>query len=204
MSHYMEARYVRAHTVDYRLHAPILALLLVACDGTRHTVPSRAEEFTDFVLIIEEASDGQVSHSWRRATEFDLSRYDHLSSTSGATGSIVLASSRPRDCDQEHTDCFQNCMKRRLPSHQNHIKRGDGSKRDFCAGECLKKYMDCLESRKSRALEFSSGNDAVEWLKRNRKELLVGTMVIIAGVAFVTLSAGVGAVVLAPVVLVAG
>jgi len=49
----------------------------------------------------------------------------------------------------------------------------------------------------------TAADDAIEWLKRNRKELLVGTIVIIAGVAFVTLSAGAGVVVLAPVVLVA-
>ncbi|MCY1072869.1 hypothetical protein [Archangium lansingense] len=46
-------------------------------------------------------------------------------------------------------------------------------------------------------------NEAVKWLKQNRKELLVGTLVVIAGVTFVTLSAGAGVVILAPVVLVA-
>ena len=40
--------------------------------------------------------------------------------------------------------------------------------------------------------------------ERNRNELLIGSIVIIAGVAFVTLSAGAGMVVLAPIVLVAG
>lgn len=95
-------------------------------------------------------------------------------------------------------------MKRRLPSYLNHIKRGDGSKGAYCSEKCLSEYQDCLKSQRSRALEFLATNEAVEWLKRNRKELLVGTIVIIAGVAFVTLSAGAGLVVLAPVVLVAG
>ncbi|OJH41710.1 hypothetical protein [Cystobacter ferrugineus] len=37
--------------------------------------------------------------------------------------------------------------------------------------------------QKANALEFSATNDAVEWLKRNRKEVLVGSIVIIAGAA---------------------
>ncbi|PTL79304.1 hypothetical protein [Vitiosangium sp. GDMCC 1.1324] len=61
----------------------------------------------------------------------------------------------------------------------------------------------CLESQNSHALLFPAASDAVEWLRRNRKELLMGTIVVIAGVAFVTMSAGVGAIVLVPVALMA-
>jgi hypothetical protein len=62
--------------------------------------------------------------------------------------------------------------------------------------------MECLKLQDLRALEFPVTNDAVEWLKRNRRELLVGSIVVIAGVAFVTLSAGAGLIILAPVALV--
>lgn len=180
-----------------------LALLLLSCGSTRHAAPS-SEELTGFVLIIEEASDGQVHHSWQRAAEFDLSRHDLLFSSSGTYGSIVLAASRPRDCDQEQIDCHRACMKRRFPSDLSHIKREDGSKDRYCARECLFEYQDCLKLQNLSALEFSAINDAVKWLKQNRKEILVGSIVIIAGVAFVTLSAGTGLVILAPVVLVTG
>lgn len=197
---------MRRHTAVHSVLVVGLTVLLVSCGGTRHAAPSRAEELTGFVLVIEQAADGQVGHSWKRASEFDLSRYDLFSSTGvGApAGSLVLASSRPRDCDQEHIDCFRDCMKRRLPSQLSHIKHGDGSKGDYCAGKCLREYQDCLKAQSSRALEFHATDGAVEWLKRNRKELLVGTVVVIAGVAFVTLSAGAGLLVLAPVVVVAG
>jgi hypothetical protein len=191
------------HAFVFRLFVAGLVLLLSSCGSTRLAAPSLDEGLTGFVLVIEEALDGQVSHSWHHASEFDLSRYDHFASTGGAVGSIVLASHRPRDCDQEQIDCFQACMKRRLPSYQSHIKRVDGSKQRFCERECLDEYMDCLELQKSRALQFNAVDDAVEWLKRNRKGLLIGAIVVIAGVAFVTLSAGAGAVVLAPIVLVA-
>jgi hypothetical protein len=195
---------MRIRTAVFRSLAPCLALLLVSCGSTLHTAFPRAEELSGFVLIIREDSDGQVSHSWRRATELDLPRYDPPSSQGSTVGRIVLASRRPRDCDQEQIDCVRACMKRRFPSSYSHITRGDGSKNQFCERECLNEYMGCLELQKSHALQFSAVNDAVEWLKRNREELLLGTVVIIAGVAFVTVSAGAGLTVLAPVVLVAG
>ncbi|WNG55675.1 hypothetical protein F0U59_13530 [Archangium gephyra] len=89
-------------------------------------------------------------------------------------------------------------------SNLNHVRREDGAKGRFWSTKCLMELQNCLKSQNSHALLFPIVNEAVEWLKRNREELLVGTIVIIAGVAFVTISAGAGAVVLAPVVLVAG
>ncbi|HYH96422.1 hypothetical protein [Hyalangium sp.] len=46
-------------------------------------------------------------------------------------------------------------------------------------------------------------DDAVDWLKQHRKEVLVGTVVAIAGVAFVVIVVGTGgaALILAPAVL---
>ena len=194
---------MKSHTAGYKLLAHSLALLLIACGSARHTTTPGAEELSDFVLVIEE-TNGQVHHSWQRATELDLPQYTPSASAGSTFGSIVLASRRPKNCDQEQIDCFQSCMKSRLPSHQNHINRADGSKGRFCESKCLEEYLLCLKLQGSHALQFHAASDAVEWLKRNRTKLLVGTVVIIAGVAFVTLSAGAGAAVLAPVVLVAG
>lgn len=95
-------------------------------------------------------------------------------------------------------------MKRRRPSIQSHINHKERNKYGFCQTECLKEYMACLDLQKSHALQFHGADDAVEWLKRNHQQLLVGTIVIVAGIAFVTVSAGAGAAVLAPLVLVAG
>ncbi|KFE71875.1 hypothetical protein DB31_0136 [Hyalangium minutum] len=41
----------------------------------------------------------------------------------------------------------------------------------------------------------------IDWLKRHRKEVLVGSVITVAGIAFVVISAGAGLLVLAPVVL---
>ncbi|MFY0562571.1 hypothetical protein ACN28E_01905 [Archangium lansingense] len=191
-------------TTTHRLFASALALLWVSCASTHQLTSPNEGEIADFVLIIGEEPDGQVTHSWQRATEFDLSPYaPDFSRTASRPGAIVFAAHRPRDCDQEQIDCVRNCMRRRLPSSESHISIKNGNKYGFCQEACLKEYLRCLDAEKGRALQFSAGNEAVKWLKQNRKELLVGTLVVIAGVTFVTLSAGAGVVILAPVVLVA-
>ncbi|MBN9682233.1 hypothetical protein JYJ93_07340 [Corallococcus sp. NCSPR001] len=44
--------------------------------------------------------------------------------------------------------------------------------------------------------------DAIsEWARRNQRAILVGSVVVIAGVAFVVVSAGAGLIVLAPALL---
>jgi hypothetical protein len=58
-----------------------------------------------------------------------------------------------------------------------------------------------MELEKLRPQEFTAIDPAVEWLKRNRKTVLVGSVVVIAGVAFAVVSAGAGAVILAPALL---
>jgi hypothetical protein len=66
----------------------------------------------------------------------------------------------------------------------------------------------CLRGRGEWAedfvAEFDSVDRAVDWIKNHREELLVGTVIVIAGVAFavaVAASAG-GALILVPLVLV--
>lgn len=60
-----------------------------------------------------------------------------------------------------------------------------------------------MEAASARALRFPAVNGAVEWLKEHRTELLVGTGVVIAGVAFVVVSAGAGLFVLVPLAVMA-
>ncbi|QRK13513.1 hypothetical protein JQX13_08475 [Archangium violaceum] len=52
-------------------------------------------------------------------------------------------------------------------------------------------------------MKFSTADKAVAWLKQHHEELLVGTVVVIAGVAFVAVVVGSGgsALVLVPAVL---
>jgi hypothetical protein len=85
-----------------------------------------------------------------------------------------------------------------------------GSKSAICREKCRPAYLDCCRLRESSGagtlrVRFPSVDGAVDWLKRNHREVLVGTVVIVAGVAFVVVVAGSGgaALILAPAVLLA-
>jgi hypothetical protein len=80
--------------------------------------------------------------------------------------------------------------------------RKRGGKSAFCRGECQQAYDDCLELERLRPQEFSATDGAVSWLKRHRTEVQIGSIIVIAGTAFVVISAGAGLIVLAPVLLV--
>ncbi len=116
---------------------------------------------------------------------------------------------RPRDCHQEFIDCIDECVSRPLAQGFGHITSGkskkarEASKHEFCRNKCWQPYRDCSELQGLKPHEFTAVDSAVDWLKRNRREVLVGSVVLVAGVAFVVLSAGAGLVVLAPAVLLA-
>jgi hypothetical protein len=78
-----------------------------------------------------------------------------------------------------------------------------GGKAAYCRDQCWQSYRDCTELEKLQPQEFTAVDTAIDWLKRNRKAVLVGSVVVIAGVAFVVVSAGAGLVILAPAVLLA-
>ncbi|NNB90825.1 hypothetical protein HJC10_31735 [Corallococcus exiguus] len=66
--------------------------------------------------------------------------------------------------------------------------------------------MDCIEdvaraSRKGSELRFSNLDGALDWLRTHRTEVAIGTVVVIAGVAFVVATGGSGALILAPLAL---
>jgi hypothetical protein len=158
------------------------------------------------VLFIQELPNGTVIHSWRRAEELDLSQYRFLASTPRTARTIVPAAGWNRDCDEENRECVDKCMARPLAPGFGHITSGNrkrGAKEEYCRTQCWRAYADCLELEKLRPQEFTAIDTAIDWLKRHRKTILVGSVVVIAGVAFVVVSAGVGVIVLAPVVLLA-
>jgi hypothetical protein len=186
-----------------RLLASTLCLLLVSCSATRYSAAPDVEEPTHYVLVIETSPGGQVTHDWRPAEDFDLRRYRYPSSARATThGRIVLASGRQRDCHEELNTCVDTCTARPLPPGFGHI-RSRGSKAKWCRDQCWQPYRDCEELQGRLPQEFSAMDEAIGWLKDNRQTLLVGSVVIITGVVFVTVSAGAGLVVLAPAVLLA-
>jgi hypothetical protein len=186
-----------------RLVAATLGLLLASCSTTRYTTPG-PEDLADLVLVISELTDGQVTHSWQRAEGFDLSRYRHPPNNSSSSGSIMRVAARPRDCDQELQDCYSDCMRSPLPRGYGHVKspRSSGGKSEYCRETCWQPFQDCVELQGLKPQEFTSAESAVDGLKLNREAILVGSIILIAGVAFVAVSAGAGLLVLAPIALV--
>ncbi|HEX5750824.1 MAG TPA: hypothetical protein VFZ09_31660 [Archangium sp.] len=194
--------------VPARLIAPLLCVLLISCSATRYGAAPTAEELTQYVLVIQESPGGQVTYDWRHAEEFDLSWYRLPTSTRESTyGRIVrVAKTYQRDCDAENDQCIKMCMSRPLPRGFGHIRSGGrkmGGKDQWCRGQCQQAYDDCRELEGRQRQEFSAVDEAVDWLKHHHQGILVGSIVVIAGVAFVTVSAGAGLVVLAPAVLLA-
>lgn len=184
------------------------AALLFSCGGSGfiRLVPTpRTDELHKLALVIQERPNGQVVHAWRPAAEFQEALRNLPSSARGnaLSAPLVLISARRRDCDQEQIDCHRDCMRRKLPAPHNYIPRGDPRHNQICRDRCLSSYMDCVDAEKARALWFPAVDGAVDWLKEHRTKLLVGTVVVIAGVTFVVASAGAGLVVLAPLALMA-
>jgi len=197
---------MRLRTLLDRVTAALLCVLLVSCGATRGMAPTRPDELTQLVLFIQDMPDGTVTHSWRRAEELDLSRYRALASSRGAPRRIVLATGRKRDCDEENRECIDECMTRPLARGFGHItsgNRGRGGKLDYCNKRCMQPYLDCQRLQELQSQKFTAAEDAVEWLKSHRKSVLLGSVLVIAGVTFVVVSAGTGLVILAPAVLLA-
>jgi hypothetical protein len=57
-----------------KLSALLLSVLVLSCNASRQLVPANADELTRLVLLLREMPDGQISHSWHHAEDFDLSR----------------------------------------------------------------------------------------------------------------------------------
>lgn len=125
-----------------------------------------------------------------------------ISETASGVGTALgTGGSGLRNCDEEHTKCFDDCWSAN-PLPWPHTKR-DGWLREYCTRECRKQYMDCEKDneKKVKELKFSRVEDAVDWIRRHKTEVALGTVVVIAGVAFVVTTGGAGALILAPLAL---
>ncbi|WP_395835310.1 hypothetical protein [Archangium violaceum] len=153
------------------------------------------------MLVIKVAPDTQVTHSWEPLSSLDLSKIPPRAFDRGVQGRIVRAA-WTRNCEDEFDGCIAMCVKSLDGPDWSHATQG--SKARMCRDRCRPAYNDCSRLRdQAEALKFPVVDEAVAWLKRHREELLVGTVVVIAGVTFVVVVAGSGgtALVLAPAVL---
>lgn len=123
-----------------------------------------------------------------------------------AEGTTGVGGSGGRNCDAEHIACFDRCWNATPPLRS--IKKGTGKHHEYCTEECRKEYMDCVKESEqsaqkhgSRQLQFSSIDKAIDWLSEHKAEVAIGTVVVVAGVAFIVSTGGTGALILAPLAL---
>ncbi len=197
--------------------ATSLAFILISCSGTRHvaTGPVSPRDLTRYVLMVEEARDGQVTHDWKPIEAFDLTNFQYSQHTMRPARGIVRTSTdRSEYCEARRQQCEASCLASSRPIPVGHLRypayRGPWStnKGWWCEQSCIKLAEMCIrgmgEWAEDFVAEFDSIDHAVDWIKNHREELLVGTVIVIAGVAFavaVAASAG-GALILVPLVLV--
>lgn len=197
-----------------------LAVILVACSATRSSVagPTGPQDLTRYALSFEQQADGRVVHSWIPLKEFDLARFQRVLSTIHIRRNIVRVSSSGLDayCDGRHDQCVKDCLKSSTPFVIGYRKYLNTQAQPWriarswwCPSNCMEASIECKRGRgewaDQYAAEFDAIEPAIDWLKRHRTELVVGAVVVIAGVAFAVVSAGTGgaALILAPLLVIA-
>lgn len=200
--------------------ASSLCILLASCSAARPSAttpgPTGPLDLTRYVLIVQESPSGEVTHDWRPFSDFDLTKLPPAARMSSGRRHVVRVSSGLETyCGGRRAQCETDCLSSSRPMRVGHLRyptyRGPwrvnrgwwcpqacGQLEDMCnrgMGEWADEY----------AAEFDAIEPAVDWLKRHREEILVGTLIVIAGVTFVAAVAasGGGAVVLVPLVMLA-
>ncbi|PTL84123.1 hypothetical protein [Vitiosangium sp. GDMCC 1.1324] len=114
-----------------------------------------------------------------------------------------IGGSGGHDCDAEHNECFDRCWNKAPPISS--IKKGSGPHHEYCTKLCREEYMECIEEqeqlereKKNKNLNFSNIDAALDWLRAHKAEVALGTVVVVAGVAFVVATGGSDALILAP------
>ncbi len=110
-----------------------------------------------------------------------------------------------RDCQQEHIECFDKCWNTRPPYPH---KKGDGWHHAYCTRTCREAFVECAQAQEElekngarRTLEFPDIDRALSWLREHKTEVALGTVVVVAGVAFIVATGGSGALLLVPLAL---
>ncbi|WP_227027539.1 hypothetical protein [Corallococcus soli] len=153
------------------------------------------------MLLLRESPDGSFTQEWRPAQPSELARYVQVEQ-----GRRIVRTARSvRDCDAENIECVRRCMNTPLPRGYGHVRlpRGAGGKHAYCEKQCQQPYLDCTELEERQSQKISSVEAASAWAQNNQRAILVGVVVVIAGVSFVVVSAGAGVIVLAPALLLA-
>lgn len=126
-------------------------------------------------------------------------------STDGVGTDLGTGGAGGHDCQKEHEECVERCWNKRYPWPHNQQQSGWYYKR--CVSDCKDQYVECMEEQeavekaRNTKLEFSRMEQAIEWLRDHKTEVVLGTIIVVGGIAFVLTTGGSGALILAPLAL---
>lgn len=206
--------------VTQKAMAVSLAFVLFSCGATRYSAagPTGSHDLAQYAIVFQQQPDGQVTHAWVPLKDFDPTRFQHTLSTARVRRNIVRVSSTGLNeyCDGRHDQCVNDCLKSSKPFVIGHRKYMDTQAQPWriarswwCPSNCMEAMIECKKGRgewaDDYAAEFDSIDPAIDWIKKHRTELVVGSVVVIAGVAFAVVVAGSGgaALALAPLLVMA-
>jgi len=204
-------------TLLQKLMASSLSLLLVSCSTSRPMTqgPTGPLDLGRYVLVIQEMPDGRVTHGWKPLENFDLTESQSTVRSRSPYRGLVRASSEGLEayCEGRREQCEQDCLASNRPVQVGHWRYENTKARPWrdakwrwCPEHCMKQADMCKRGRghwaEEHAAEFNAIGPAVDWIKTHRDEIRAGTVIVIAGVAFVAAVAasGGGALVLIPFV----
>ena len=211
---------MRPASVTQRAMAVSLVLILISCGTTRYSTaePTGPENLARFALIIKPRADGQVTHEWVPLKDFDMAKLQLAMHSVTINRDIVRVSTSDSElqeyCEGRRLQCEQDCLTSSRPFlvdwrryTDTQVKPWRVARYAWCPKNCLDAKVDCTKRRGKWYEEYSPSFQAIapaiDWLEEHHTELLVGTVVVIAGVAFavVVAASGGGALALAPLVL---
>ena len=219
-SHSGDAALMSTVLVTQRAMAASLACVLVSCSAVRPPAVSSTgpRDLAKYAIVLEQRAGAQVELTWIPLKEFDLTKLQHVMSTMSIRRDIVRASSSGLNsyCEGRRAQCEQDCLTSGRPFAIGHRKYVDTRGQPWriargwwCPENRMDAFVECTKGRGEwageYAVEVDSVDPAIDWLKKHRMELAVGSVVVIAGVAFAVVVAGSGGavLVLAPLLLMA-
>jgi hypothetical protein len=109
-------------------------------------------------------------------------------------------------CQKELEKCMTLCWeKNQWPYPHNKQQTGWYYKR--CTTSCNQEFKKCEEEyeeaarEREKKIEFSRMSEAIDWIKEHKAEVALGTVVVVAGIAFILTTGGSGALILVPLAL---
>ncbi|WP_245814295.1 hypothetical protein [Cystobacter ferrugineus] len=153
-----------------------------------------------------------MTHSWKPLRDFDLTMYPRQVNADGFHGRLEQVVFTDQECHHQYEVCVPTCLaSTRIFQVDKYVYDSSqygqwriGKKR-YCPEACMKQLSMCLAQAEASPVRFEAMDIAVDWVRRHRTRILAGTVIIIAGVAFVAVvgASGGAALVFVPAVLVA-